>query len=202
MRGGKNDSLHMNARTRQSSSLIIWLVIEMSVKYKNPMEAQWSEKSFWQCGNFQLVRFYVKLILVNLESENCHFVNFLTKYFWCIQAIVSTLKVCQLLLGKQCILILCKQSTRVVPFSSFTKGKKEWRISVKLTPFFAQFSQKINNFQMGVVILMLVSRQERKNFSQHFSWIFNDYPKEWSACVEFAALFLIESNKTLGWKYN
>ena len=37
-------TLHANARTRQSSSLIIWLVIEMSVKYKNPMEAQWSEK--------------------------------------------------------------------------------------------------------------------------------------------------------------
>ena len=36
-------TLHTNARTRQSSSLIIWLVIEMSVKYKNPMEAQWSE---------------------------------------------------------------------------------------------------------------------------------------------------------------
>ena len=30
-------TLHANARTRQSSSLIIWLVIEMSVKYKNPM---------------------------------------------------------------------------------------------------------------------------------------------------------------------
>ena len=33
--------MRTNARTRQSSSLIIWLVIEMSVKYKNPMEAQW-----------------------------------------------------------------------------------------------------------------------------------------------------------------
>ena len=145
-------------------------------------------------GNYQSIRFYVKSLL-GKKSENCHFVTFLHQnIFWYHQTIVSTLKVCQLLSGKQCILILCKQSTWVVPFSSFTKEKKEWRISVKLTPFFAQFSQKINNFQMGVVILMLISRRERKKkFSQHFSWIFNDYPKEWSACVEFAALFLIES---------
>ena len=58
MRGGKNDSLHMNARTRQSSSLIIWLVIEMSVKYKNPMEAQWSEKFLllWKFLIYQILR--------------------------------------------------------------------------------------------------------------------------------------------------
>ena len=125
MRGGKNDSLHMNARTRQSSSLIIWLVIEMSVKYKNPMEAQWSEKLFRQCGNVQSVRFYVKLISVHLKSENCHFYTFLHQnIFWCPQTIVSTWKVCQLLSGKQCILILCKQSTWVVPFSSFTTEKR------------------------------------------------------------------------------
>ena len=90
MRGGKNDSLHMNARTRQSSSLIIWLVIEMSVKYKNPMETQWSEKLFSQCGYYQLVRFYVKSISVTLERKIAIFTLSSQNIFWYPQTIVST----------------------------------------------------------------------------------------------------------------
>ena len=118
-------TLHMNARTRQSSSLIIWLVIEMSVKYKNPMEAQWSEKLFSQCGNFQLVRFYVKLISVNLQSENCHFDTFFTKYFLVPSDHCVYLKSVPIIVGKAMYTYIVQTIYMSCPILKFHQRKKK-----------------------------------------------------------------------------